>query len=99
MRVNRTPEFKAWLDSSDNTTRIRVAARLAKIGDSGHLGVFKNLGQGLCELKWDNGIRVYFAIAHDLDGNLFLALLGGGKNGQSRDITKARAILEHYRAG
>ena len=99
MKVNRTPEFTAWLDASDNTTRIRVAARLTKIEDSGHLGVFKSLRQGLCELKWDRGIRVYFAIAYDQSGNLFLALLGGGKNGQSRDIAKARTILERYRAG
>ena len=31
--------------------------------------------------------------------HLFVALLGGSKNGQSRDISKARTILERYRAG
>ncbi len=99
MQVDRTPEFAEWFNSSDNTTRIRVAARLLKIESAGHLGVFKNLGHGLSELKWNSGLRVYFIIAHDQDGNLFIALLGGGKNGQNRDIQKAREILERYRAG
>ena len=98
MRVERTAEFADWLDSSDNTTQIRVAARLQKVESAGHLGVFKNLGHGLSELKWSSGLRVYFVIAHDQDGNLFVALLGGGKNGQNRDIQKARTILERYRA-
>jgi putative addiction module killer protein len=64
----------------------------------GHLGEFKNLGQGLCELKWKIGLRVYFMIAQDQDGNAFVALFGGGKDGQSRDISKARTILERYQA-
>ena len=98
MRVEKTAEFQRWFESTDNTTRIRVAARLQKIEAHSHLGEFKNLGQGLCELKWSIGLRVYFAITHDQHGNLFLALLGGGKGGQSRDISKARAILERYRA-
>jgi len=98
MRIERTPEFAKWFESADNTTRIRVAARLQKVEAHGHLGEFKNLGLGLCELKWKIGLRVYFIIAHDQAGNLFVALLGGGKDGQSRDISKARAILERYRA-
>lgn len=98
MRVERTAEFNKWFESADNTTRIRVAARLQKVEAHGHLGEFKNLGQSLCELKWKIGLRVYFVIAHDAEGNLFVALLGGGKDGQSRDISKARTILERYRA-
>ncbi len=98
MRVERSAEFAKWFDSADNTTQVRVAARLQKIQAHGHLGEFKNLGQGLSELKWKIGLRVYFAIAQDQDGNVFVALLGGGKDGQSRDISKARSVLERYRA-
>lgn len=98
MRVEKTAEFQKWFESADNTTRIRVAARLQKIEAHGHLGEFKNLGQGLCELKWTIGLRVYFSIATDEHGNLFIALFGGGKNGQSRDISKARTILERHRS-
>jgi putative addiction module killer protein len=97
MRVEKTAEFQKWFKSADNTTRIRVAARLLKVEAHSHLGKFKNLDQGLCELKWSIGLRVYFVIATDEQGNLFVALLGGGKNGQSRDISKARTILERYR--
>ena len=98
MRVERAPEFTKWFEAVDNTTRIRVAARLQKVEAQGHFGEFRNLGQGLCELKWKLGLRVYFVIAQDEGGNLFVALLGGGKDGQTRDISKARAILERYRA-
>ena len=93
-----TTEFQKWLSSSDNTTRHLVSARLQKIESSGHLGQFRTLGHGLCELKWAIGLRVYFSVAADENGNLFVAILGGGKNGQNRDIAKARAILERYRA-
>ena len=92
MRVEKTVEFRKWFESADNTTRIRVAARLQKIEAHGHLG------EGLYELKWSIGLRVYFSIATDEQGNLFIALFGGGKDGQSRDISKARAILERHRS-
>jgi putative addiction module killer protein len=99
VRALRTAEFTKWLESVDNTTRIRVAARLHKVEAHSHLGEFKNLGGGLNELKWQIGLRVYFMITADKDGNLFVALLGGGKGGQNRDISKARTILERYRTG
>ena len=98
MQIERTAEFTKWFNSLDKSTQIRIAARFYKIETHGHLGIFKNLGQGLCELKWSTGIRVYFVIAYDKEGNLLVALLGGDKNGQNRDITKARTILERYQS-
>ncbi len=50
------------------------------------------LGDGLFELKWKNGLRVYFGYV-EMNGRAALVLLGGEKHGQNRDIAKARGIL------
>lgn len=41
------------------------------------------------ELHWKDGRCLYYAY---VPGNRILLLLGGSKNGQSKDVTKAKAI-------
>jgi putative addiction module killer protein len=60
------------------------------------LGNFKALGQGLFELKFAEGLRVYYG---EVGGVLILLLAGGSKNtkrDQSADIEKARGYLKEY---
>jgi hypothetical protein len=65
----------------------------------GHFGPYgvgwKELGDELAELKWRSGLRVDFAIVQTPDESV-LVILGGNKNGQDKDIKKARKILGRY---
>ncbi len=57
------------------------------------------LAEGLLELRWKNGRRVYYSIIEkiSLKSNEFvLILLGGLKNEQKKDIQKAKRILKRY---
>ena len=96
MKLVPLPEFTKWLSNETLKSRAQIEARLARIRDFGHFGTAKDLGNGLSELKWENGRRVYFAVSIDIDGRFVVLILGGNKNGQSKDITQARKILSKY---
>jgi putative addiction module killer protein len=94
MNIRTMPEFDEWLSCQDRHSRGQIDDRLDRIREHNHFGDRKYLGAGLLELRWRNGRRVYYAVAADKDGNIAIMLLGGGKNGQTRDIARAREILE-----
>ena len=80
-------------------TRQRIDARLKHITSNGYFGDHKMLAEGLLELRWRNGRRVYYSIIEKigLKSNEFvLILLGGLKNEQKKDIQKAKRILKRY---
>lgn len=93
-----TDEFVEWLDSRGGKRRALVDSRLDRIRESGHFGDFKHLGDGLYELRWKNGIRAYFSFLAEEGGRLVLMLWGGDKNGQDRDIVKARRLQDRASA-
>lgn len=82
-----TEEFDDWLESMPIAMRRRVMSRLdhALIG---HFGLH-NRFDGLIEVKWLNGLRVYTFI---WESTVIVVLTGGNKNGQSYDIKKAKKI-------
>ena len=55
--VLKTDEFEEWLSKQQPKVRTMVKARLDLIS-LGHFGNHKRF-EGLIELKWLNGIRVY----------------------------------------
>ena len=61
MKVLRTQEFEEWLVSVPAKTQALVEARIFRIELYDYFGDAKHLGDGLSELRWKNGIRVYFA--------------------------------------
>jgi putative addiction module killer protein len=61
----------------------------------GHFGDCRRFA-GLIELKWKNGIRVY---AFRWGNAVIIALNGGNKNGQNRDIKKAKKIRQEILDG
>jgi putative addiction module killer protein len=73
-----TQEFKIWLEAEPIGIRRRIKARLDNVL-IGHFGLHKRF-DGLFELKWHNGIRVYFFI---WKSTVIVVLKGGNKNGQS----------------
>jgi len=91
MKVARTPEFKTWFNKQSEKAKAQIDSRLKNIALFNYFGEHKPLGDELLELKWKNGRRVYYSLI--LKEELTLVLLGGNKNGQSKDITKARKIL------
>ena len=68
-----------------------MSARIARIEAHDHLGDWKYIANGLAELRWKNGRRVYFAKLKD---RIILLLAGGYKNEQKKDIKKPISSLE-----
>jgi putative addiction module killer protein len=92
--IVKTEEYEDWLAKETMKSRFQIAKRLEKIETEGHFGTIReDLGEGVCELKWVGGRRIYYA--HIPEANILL-LLGGNKNGQNQDITQAKKILKKY---
>jgi putative addiction module killer protein len=88
--LRKTVEFSDWLDGLTWKEQGQINARLERIQNSGHFGDAKSLGEGLAELRWKNGWRIYFF----KEGKFVIVLLvGGHKNAQEKDIQKARLLL------
>jgi putative addiction module killer protein len=94
LALARTRQFGRWYESLPDVDRTRVDARLDEMS-CGRFGDSRSLGRGLFELKWKNGLRVYYSRAR-VAGVDVLALWGGYKGSQSRDIEKARRLRERY---
>ena len=92
MKIDRTPEFKDWFEKQTEKSKAQIDSRLKNIELHDYFGDHKSLGEKLLELRWKNGRRVYYSLI--LKKELTLVLLGGLKNAQSKDIKKARKILE-----
>lgn len=92
-RTIRTEEFSDWLDGESLKSQVQIEKRISNIELDGHFGTTKELGDMVFELKWKNGRRVYFSYLIEED---ILLLLGGNKNGQSKDIVQAKKILKRY---
>lgn len=93
IKINQTKEFILWFTQLTIKEQTKVAARLERIVSYGHFGDAKSIGGGLAELRWQNGWRIYFA----RETNTIIVLLNGGhKNGQKKDIEKARLLLHRY---
>jgi putative addiction module killer protein len=67
--------------------------RLDRIAIDGHFGV-TNFFDGIVELKWKSGLRIYTA---RLGQVVIFILAGGTKNGQNKDIKKAKRLLEEIK--
>lgn len=88
--VEMTDEYLLWQTRLSDKQRILVDARVERLKNFGHLGVYKHIEGPLIELKWKQGLRVYLARTED---RKFILLWGGNKNGQDRDIKKAKNLL------
>jgi putative addiction module killer protein len=91
--IKKTTEFTEWLDLLTWKEQAQVHARLKRIQDASHFGDAKSLGNGLAELRWKNGWRIYF---FKEGRDMIVLLVGGHKNAQEKDIQKARLLLRRY---
>lgn len=92
--ILKTSEFEEWLDRLPPKTKSIVLARLDMIS-IGHFGDHKRF-EGLLELRWLNGTRVY---GFFWGSSIIVALYGGNKNGQARDIKKAKKVRDEVLDG
>ena len=92
--ILKTTEFESWLNELSNKTRTIVLARLDMLS-MGHFGDCKRF-EGLLELRWKNGTRIYGFL---WGTSIVVAVYGGNKNGQNRDIKKAKKIRDEVLEG
>lgn len=86
-----TREFDEWLEKQPAKSQLQILDRLSNIREYGHFGDHKDVNDNVWgELKWSNGRRVYYSYIPE---KKILVLLGGNKNGQDKDIRKAKKIL------
>ncbi len=93
MKVIASPEFNSWHTKLAHREQAQIDARISRIEENEYFGDWKYLGDGLAELRWKNGRRVYFT---KQEGRVVLLLNGGLKNAQKKDIKKAKLLLRRY---
>jgi putative addiction module killer protein len=95
MRVEQTEDYRQWINGlRDHVVRARILVRVDRL-IHGNPGVYRNLTDGVSELKIDvgPGYRVYYMQR----GNVLLLLLAGGdKSTQTKDIAKAITLARGY---
>ena len=89
--IIRNTEFNEWLNGISKSKQLIIEDRIERLS-WGHFGDHKRF-EGLIELRWRNGFRVY---CFNKSNKIIIVLLGGNKNGQSKDIRKAKKIKETY---
>ena len=94
LTLKKTQEFDEWYRSIGDTERVRIDARLDNMA-VGHFGDSRSLGDGLFELRWKSGMRVYYS-RRKIRGIDSIILWGGYKASQTRDIARARRLKQRY---
>lgn len=92
-RVERTEAFESWLDGlRDRAAQKRVAMRVRRI-ESGLLGDWKSLRDGVREMRVDYGpgYRLYFTMREQV---IVILLCGSEKRDQDRAIKLAKELAK-----
>jgi len=88
---NKIP-YLEWYNSLDKSLRLIVDKRLSKV-ERGLYGKIRRLSEELYELKFDNGLRIYYT---EIENTIVLLFMGGNKSKQSKDIETATKYLNDY---
>ena len=91
---NKVP-FIEWMNSLDKNTKIRIQSRLTRLLEN-NFGDHKKIDNEISELrfKFGSGYRIYYT---EIDNIIVLLINGGDKSTQSKDILKAKSILQEWR--
>jgi putative addiction module killer protein len=95
IRQDGANPYKTWFDGLDSQAAAKiVTAKLRlELGNTSNVKWFDGMGEYV--IDWGPGYRIYLA----KDGDTLIVLFGGGiKRGQQKDIDKAKALLEEYKA-
>lgn len=91
MKIISSDVYSKWFQTQPKKIQAQIRARLMKIENDDYFGNHKNLGNFLWELKFNNGNRIYYTVIKK-DNELVFLILGGNKNGQQKDIDKAKKV-------
>jgi putative addiction module killer protein len=94
-RVERTVEFESWLGGlRDRMARKRIAMRIRRI-ESGLLGDWKTLSDGVSEMRVDHGpgYRLYYMMREQV---IVILLCGSDKKDQDRAIKLAKELAKSF---
>lgn len=93
---NGNEPFLEWLSPiRDKNTAARIRNRLRRVEETGNLGDYRSVGNGVYEIRmqFGPGYRIYFG---RIGINSILLIRGGDKNSQNQDLAKAkREWIEH----
>lgn len=89
-KLYRTHDFTAWYEDETKKSQIQIDDRLSRLENDEHFGHKKDLDDGIFELKFNDGRRIYYTI---IPKKKVILIIGGNKNGQDKDIKKARNYL------
>jgi putative addiction module killer protein len=89
-KIYPMPQYDEWYETQTEKSKFQIEKRLDKIKTDGHFGHIRDLDDGLAEIKFNDGRRIYYTI---IPVNNVVLLLGGSKNGQDSDIRKAKNII------
>lgn len=95
-RVDKTDEYAKWIDTlKDQAGRARILVRVERL-IGGNPGQYRNLSDGVSELKIDfgPGYRGYYS---QRGTRLLLLLVGGDKSSQSKDIRLAIKLARNFK--
>lgn len=95
MRVEETEVYREWINALKNRVgRARIQVRVDRL-IHGNPGKYRNLTDGVSELKIDfgPGYRVYYT---QRGTRLLLLLAGGDKSTQESDIELAITLARNY---
>ncbi|MBQ8459731.1 type II toxin-antitoxin system RelE/ParE family toxin [bacterium] len=92
---NDKSPFIDWLESLDKVTKSRIQSRLTRLLEN-NFGDHKRIDNEISELrlKFGSGYRIYYT---EIDNIIVLLINGGNKSTQSKDIQKAKEILQEWR--
>ena len=96
MRVEKTDEYAEWIDTlKDQVGRARILMRVERL-IAGNPGQYRNLTDGVSELKVDlgPGYRVYYSLRGT---RLLLLLVGGDKSTQQKDVQLAIKLAKGFK--
>jgi len=96
MKIVQSSHFDRWLKKlADGLDKSRIIRHLERIRESGDLGDWSSVGDGVFELRFffGPGYRVYFTRRGE---SVIILLIGGDKDTQNRDIEKAKQIAKEY---
>lgn len=91
---NKIP-FSEWINSLDKCTKARIQSRLTRLLEN-NFGDHKKIDNEISELrlKFGAGYRIYYT---EIDNTIVLLINGGDKSTQTKDIEKAKNILQEWR--
>lgn len=94
LRLFQTEEFETWCRSLADDLQVRIHGRLNLLM-WGHFADSRALGDGLFELKWKVGMRVYYSRKRVAETDT-IVLWGGFKGTQRSDIARSRRLRIKY---